>query len=299
MNYKSETAGTRRKKDGFAALKALSYTAKTVKYAILVFFTVIILFPLLWVLMSSLKTQADITAHPFSVTEGFQWVNYSDAWLTANMSSYFLNSVIMTLGSLALLLVFTLPCSYCLARFKYKWLKIVFYFFLGGLFINVNYIVIPLLIMLNRLGGRALTDNRVTVMFIYAATNFAFTVFLQTTYMRGLPRDYEEAAKIDGAGHWKTFFLIILPLCAPSVLTVIMFNFMGFWNEYIVSMTFFSRNRWTLPAGVQMLAQNMHLAANIGRQYAGLMIVIVPILIVYAFIQGKLTKGVTIGGIKD
>ena len=274
-------------------------------YILLCIFTVIFLWPVLWSVVASFKTSAEILESPFSFPAKLQFVNYVDAWRDANMAKYFVNSVIITALSLALLIVLIIPTSYVLTRFEFPGSKFLGIVIMAGLFINVSYIVYPVFILVNSVSkmlfgkGSVLTDNYVTVSIINAVTAIPFSVYLLQGFLKGLPKGYEEAAEIDGCGHWTILTRVIVPLCKPSILTVILFQFLAYWNEYLVAQTFLSSSgKWTLPLGLQNIFQQAKTATNYGRMYAGLVIVILPVIILYCFVQKNLTKGISMGGLK-
>ena len=179
---------------------------------------------------------------------------------------------------------------------------------MGGLFINVNYIVVPIFLMLrdgdtwmkSAFGGSFLLNNIVVLAIVYAATALPFTIYLLSGYFATLPHDFEEAAYIDGAGYSKTMTSIIFPMAQPSIITIILFNFLSFWNEYIISLTLLSSANGprTLPVGLLNLMQAQQSAAQYGIMYAGLVMVMLPTLILYICVQKKLTQGMTVGGLK-
>ena len=178
---------------------------------------------------------------------------------------------------------------------------------MAGLFINVNYIVVPIFLMLlgwddfvyDILGGSFFLNNIVVLAVVYASTAIPFTVYLLSSYFQTLPKAYEEAALIDGCGHFKTMIRVMIPMAKPSIITVILFNFLAFWNEYIIALTLMSGNSRTLPVGLLALQQATRGKAEYGMMYAGLVIVMLPTLILYIIVQKKLTQGMTLGGLKD
>ena len=135
---------------------------------------------------------------------------------------------------------------------------------------------------------------------VYASTALPFTIYLLSGYFATLPHDFEEAAYIDGAGYVKTMVKIIFPMAKPSIITVILFNFLSFWNEFIVAMTIMpDEKKYTLPVNLVInLTTGSHEAANLGRLYAGLVLAMLPVLILYVCVQKQLTKGMTVGGLK-
>ena len=276
-------------------------------YLVLGLLAVLILIPVVWVMVASVKETIEHYGNPWALPTHLHWQNFADAWTKANMGGYMLHSVLITVMALAILLVVALPASYCLARFKFVGNKLLNTCFMAGLFINVNYIVVPIYLMLSdadkwcktTLGQAMLLNNHFVVAVVYAATALPFTIYLLSSYFATLPHDFEEAAYIDGAGYWRTMLEIIFPMAKPSIITVILFNFLSFWNEYIIIKTLVTdRDQWTLPAGLLNLMQAQQSAAEYGPMYAGLVLVMLPVLILYICVQKNLTKGMTVGGLK-
>ena len=217
-------------------------------YFVLVLLAVTIIVPVAWVFMASIKQNAEFYGNPWALPAGFYWQNFVNAWNGAKMGEYMLNSVIVTALALALLLVVALPAAYCLSRFHFKGCKVLNTLFMAGLFINVNYIVVPIFLMLRdgdvwlkgHFGSGFLLNNLVVLAVVYAATALPFTIYLLSGYFATLPHDFVEAAYIDGASYLSTMTRIIFPMAKPSIITIILFNFLSFWNEYIISMTLMS-----------------------------------------------------------
>ena len=277
-------------------------------YLVLSLLAISILVPVAWVFMASIKENSEFYGNPWTLPLGFHWQNFVDAWNKASMGSYMINSVIVTALALAILLVVALPAAYCLSRFHFRGRKFLNLCFMGGLFINVNYIVVPIFLMLrdgdawlkNAFGGSFFLNNIVVLAIVYAATALPFTIYLLSGYFATLPHDFEEAAYIDGAGYSRTMTSIIFPMAQPSIITIILFNFLSFWNEYIISLTLLSSadGPRTLPVGLLNLMQAQQSAAQYGIMYAGLVMVMLPTLILYICVQKKLTQGMTVGGLK-
>lgn len=277
-------------------------------YVVLIVLAVCIIVPVAWVFMASIKENSEFYGNPWALPAGFYWQNFVDAWNSARMGEYMINSVIVTAIALALLLVVALPAAYCLSRFQFRGRKLLNTCFMAGLFINVNYIVVPIFLMLrdgdtflkNTFGQGFLLNNLVVLAVVYASTALPFTIYLLSGYFATLPHAYEEAAYIDGAGYGRTMIQIIFPMAKPSIITIILFNFLSFWNEYIISMTLMSsaQGSKTLPVGLLNLMQAQQSKAEYGILYAGLVIVMLPTLILYICVQKKLTQGMTVGGLK-
>ena len=276
-------------------------------YLVLSLLAIVILVPVAWVMVASVKETSEHYGSPWALPTHIHWQNFVDAWTKANMGGYMMHSVMITALALCILLVVALPASYCLARFKFPGQKFISTAFMAGLFINVNYIVVPIYLMLSDgdkwlkdiLGSGFLLNNHFVVAIVYAATALPFTIYLLSSYFATLPHDFEEAAYIDGAGYFKTMIKIIFPMAKPSIITVILFNFLSFWNEYIIIKTLVTeRDQWTLPAGLLNLMQAQQSAAEYGPMYAGLVLVMLPVLILYICVQKNLTQGMTVGGLK-
>ena len=281
--------------------------AKVLIYLVLALLAVTIIVPVAWVFVASVKENSEFYGSPWTLPQGFHFQNFIDAWETANMGSYMLNSVFVTVVAIFLLVIIALPASYVLARFKFKSSKFWNVLFMAGLFINVNYIVVPIFLMLNdgdkwiykTFGTTFFMNNLFVLALVYAATALPFTIYLLSGYFKTLARDYEEAAYVDGAGYFRTMVQIIIPMAKPSIVTVILFNFLAFWNEYIISMTLLTKPELkTLPVGLMNLMAAQRSAVQYGKMYAGLVIVMLPTLILYMCVQKKLTQGMTVGGLK-
>ena len=277
-------------------------------YVVLAMLAIVIIVPVAWVFLASVKQNSEFYGDPWTLPAGLYWQNFVDAWNAASMGSYMLNSVIVTALSLALLLVVALPAAYCLSRFKFRGGRFLNTCFMAGLFINVNYIVVPIFMMLRDwdswityfFGKTIFLNNLFVLALVYASTALPFTIYLLTGYFATLPHDFEEAAYIDGAGYGLTMVKIIFPMAQPSIITIILFNFLSFWNEYIISLTLMSSStgQKTLPVGLLNLMQSAQAKTEYGRLYAGLVLVMLPTLILYICVQKKLTQGMTVGGLK-
>ncbi|NVF11186.1 carbohydrate ABC transporter permease [Anaerococcus sp. AGMB00486] len=293
-------------------MKEKSKLFKVFIYFCLIVMALSILIPVMWVFMSSLKTNTEFYQNPWKLPASFYLDNFKDAWEAANMGEFFLNSVMVTFLGLVILLAISLPASYILARMEFRGKSIISTILKAGLFINLSYIVIPIFMLLRDLnkminqgplssvmGGAFLLNNRFVLALIYAATAVPFTVYLLTNFFSSISKSYEEAAYIDGAGYFRTMVDIMIPMAKPAVITVILFNFLSFWNEYILALTLMTdQTKKTLPVGLINLQQAARGAANYGRLYAGLVIVMIPTLIMYILVQKQLTEGMMVGGDK-
>lgn len=275
-------------------------------YVAVITLAISIIVPVGWVFLASIKENSEFYGNPWTMPAGFYFQNFIDAFQKARMGEYFLNSILVTGMALLILLVVALPAAYVLARYKFFGSKLVNILFMGGLFINVNYIVVPIFLMFvdadkvlkSWFGSGFFLNNLFVVALVYAATALPFTIYLLSGFFVTIPKDYEEAAFVDGSGYFHTMLKVMFPMARPSIITVILFNFLSFWNEYIISMTMLTKDAKTLPVGLMQLMQAQKAAANYGQLYAGLVIVMLPTLILYIMVQKKLTQGMTLGGLK-
>lgn len=276
-------------------------------YVALISLAISIIIPVSWVFLASIKTNAEFYGNPWALPHGFNIQNFIDAFQIAQVGDFILNSALVTAMALAILLVVSLPAAYVLARFQFRGRKFFNTLIMAGLFINVNYIVVPIFLMLNgwdkslaKSGLQFFMNNRFVLALVYASTAIPFTVYLLASYFRSLPKAYEEAAEIDGCGYFTTMVRVMFRMAKPSIITVILFNFLAFWNEYIISLTLVQTKALkTLPVGLQNLMSAQKAATNYGPMYAGLVIVMLPTLILYILVQRRLTQGMTLGGLKD
>lgn len=275
-------------------------------YVALITLAVSIVVPVAWVFFASIKENSEFYGNPWTMPKGIYFQNFIDAFEKARMGDYFMNSIIVTVLALAILLIVALPAAYVLARYRFRGSKLINVLFMGGLFINVNYIVVPIFLMFvdadklmkQWFGSGIFLNNLVIVALVYAATALPFTIYLLSGFFVTIPKDYEEAAYVDGSGYFRTMYKIMMPMATPSIITVILFNFLSFWNEYIISMTLLTKDAKTLPVGLMQLMQAQKAAANYGQLYAGLVIIMLPTLILYIMVQKKLTQGMSLGGLK-
>ncbi|HCL01612.1 MAG TPA: ABC transporter [Lachnoclostridium phytofermentans] len=284
------------------------HLAKIITYIALILLAMAVVVPVAWSFMAAFKQNHEFYGNPWILPEKLYFQNFVSAWEEARMGEFMLNSVITTVLGLLMLLITALPAAYVLSRFNFKVKKILRALFMGGLFININYIVVPIFLMfadadkwLKSVGLKSFFLNNIFVLaVVYASTALPFTIYLLSSYFITIPKAYEEAAYIDGAGYVKTMIKVIFPMAKPSIITVILFNFLWFWNEYIIAITLLTdpKGAKTLPVGLMNLMKAQNAAAQYGRMYAGLVLVMVPTLVFYICVQKKLTQSLNIGGLK-
>ncbi|WP_313892299.1 carbohydrate ABC transporter permease [Psychrobacillus sp.] len=258
--------------------------------------TFIFVYPLVWNLIASLKTNKEIMSSPWGLPAVLNFSNFVRAFTESNMGEFILNSFFVTGLSMALLLILVIPTSYALSRFDFKGRKFLHNFYMAGLFIQPVYIMIPLFLMMNNFH---MLDNRFWLSLVYAAGALPFSVYLLTGFMRSIPKEFEESAAMDGSGYFHTLISIIIPLARPGILTVVIFNFFTFWNEYALALVLISTDeKKTIPVGLANLMEVQKFATDWAALFAGLVLVLLPTITLYALTQKKLTEGMSMGGLK-
>lgn len=265
-----------------------------------------IIVPTAWIFVASIKTRPEFYGDPWALPLGVHVQNFVDAFVNARMGDYFLNSIFVTVLALAISLVVAVPAAYVLARFEFRGKTVLEVSILAGLFVNVNYIIVPIFLQLlgwdralrGMFPGGVFIDNLAVLALVYAATSLPFTIYLLSTFFRTIPIEYEEAATLDGSSRFRTMVSVMLPLALPAISTAMLFNFLAYWNDFIISLTLVPGDSKTLQVGLLNLFQAQRAAADYGVLYAGMVIVMVPVIVFYAIIQRRLLQSVGGGGIK-
>lgn len=269
------------------------------RWCIRVFFllwAVIVAFPVIWTLYTSLKTDQEFFSKPFALPKTPQWDNFVDAWNEGNFGAYFFNSIVTVLVTLAVTLVVVSTTAYALAKFKGRGIRALERFYMVAMMIPSVLTLVPLYYMSEEITmnwGIPLTDNLISLSVMYAITGMPFYVFMLTGFMRGINNSLLEAAELDGASQFDIFFRIILPLVKPSLFVVGLLNVMGTWNEYMTALTFLhDESNYTIAIGLSYLTNAGTYDVDYGRLFAGLAIALIPILIMYAIFQKQLQNGI-------
>ncbi|MCI1892403.1 MAG: carbohydrate ABC transporter permease [Schleiferilactobacillus harbinensis] len=285
----------------------LNRITKIVTYILVLLIVLSILIPVVWVFIAAFKQKSEFYGSPWTLPKSMFIQNFIDAFQGAHMGEYFGNSIIVTVLALILNLIITVPAAYVVSRYAFKGQKALNTFYMAGLFINVNYIVVPIFLMLvgadklvmNMFPGGLFINNLFVLALVYAATTIPFSVYLLSGYFKTISTTYEEAGELDGATDFQIMTKIIIPIAKPAIMTVLLFNFLSYWNDYIISLTLIPGANRTLQVGLLNLMTAQKAAANYGRLYAGMVIVMVPALILYGFIQKAMLEGMATGGSKE
>jgi N-acetylglucosamine transport system permease protein len=271
-------------------------TVATISHVALIAWVIVICAPLLWVLMSSFKTTQQIFGSPFSLPTSFNFENYISAWTTASIGNYFVNTVIVVGGALVIVMLLGAMCAYYLARYEFKGSKIIYYLMLAGLTFPIFLAVVPLF---QTLRGFGLLNTFPGLIITYVAFALPFTVFFLYAFFRTLPQEIAEAAQLDGAGPWRIFFTIMLPMATPGIASVAIFNFLGLWNQFLLPIALNTNTaNYVLSQGMASFASQAGYAVNFGALFAAVVITVLPVLVTYIIFQRQLQGSVSPGLLK-
>lgn len=249
---------------------------------------------LLWVVLQSFRTTREIFGNPWGLPSALGLDNFIEAWGASNFGPATLNSINVTLISSVLTVAIAAPAAYYLSRQENKLTSGLTMYFVMGLGVPVQVILIPLFVMLSRV---YLVNSLTGLNIVYIGTGMPFTVFLLTAFFRSLPSELEEAAALDGTSPFKTFWLIMLPLAKGGLLTAFVLQVIAHWNETLLALTLLhSTDKYTLPVAlISFVQQQTYSGADWGGLFAGLCIVILPMVAVFVLLGRRLTEGLTLG----
>jgi len=252
--------------------------------------------PLLWLLMSSLKSPSEFSTQPmWALPQAAYWQNYVDAWTRGNMDVYIRNSILATFPAIALLLITGVMAGFALEVLKWRGRNGVLLAFIVGLMVPLQMILLPLFAMYFRAG---LLNSPLALILTYTATGLPLTVFMMAGYYRSVPREIIESAVVDGASIYRVFFSITLPLLRNAIMTIAIVQFFFFWNDLLFALTFMTTNdSRTIQAGLLAFIGQFG-QTEWGPTFAAICISIVPTLLIYLILNQRVMKGMTEGAVK-
>ncbi len=250
-----------------------------------------------WIILASLSTTPEIfRGEMLSFSTGLHFENYLNALFKHNVAIYFLNSMVYTFASSFIIIVIAAPASYALAKYSFLGSKFIQSMFVAGLGIPIVMLVMPLF---GLIANANLTNNRAVLIVLFLGIILPFTTYYLLTFFQKISRDFAEAASIDGCGPIKTFWLVMLPLAQPGIITVTIFNFITIWNEYFISLIFANDPKLRpVAVGLFTMINSMKYVGDWAGLFAAVTIVFLPTFILYIFLSEKIIAGVTAGGLK-
>lgn len=276
-------------------IKQTPISWKTSAYVIMITFTILTVFPLIWLLYSSFKPHADILTFPLSFPKRPTIINYINAWNLGHMGISILNSIFYTVTATACTLVLAMAAAFGLTKFPYKSGGFIYGAFTAGLLITVHSVIVPLFLMESKIG---IIDTRIGVILPYIAFDLPMSVLIAYSYIKGIPNALIEAALIDGAGYFKIFFRIIFPCAKPVAATMVILSFLRHWNEFMFVFILTTGNeKRSIPVALNNFAGRLNV--EYGMQFAALVISIIPMIIFYMVFHRQLIKGFGEGALKE
>jgi ABC-type glycerol-3-phosphate transport system permease component len=250
--------------------------------------------PVLWALFSAFKNDTEIFGDPLGLPAHWRWENFRTVWTSGAFSTYFVNSAVIAVAVTALTVLVTCPAGYAFGKLTAGRSNGIFYAYLLVMTLPGEAIMVPTFYQLREM---SLVDSRVGLGLILVAGGVPLGVFIARNFFRDLPNELIESARVDGAGDWRIFRSVMLPLAKPAVLAVGVFSFLGAWNEYqLALLLLFSQEKRTIPLGlVQFQGQY---SSDSGALFAGIVLAMIPSILVYVVLQRSFTRGLVAGALR-
>ena len=264
-------------------------------YILLTLFCCLIIFPLLIVLSSSLRNPDNMIS-PLLLFQEFSLDSYINAFTKMKYPKQMLNSIMTTGGSVFVVVMFSTMAAYPISRIKRKTSRFLYYFFIAGLIIPSQMVIVPIAQMFGRL---SLPNTRFTPMIMFIICSLPFSIFLLAGFMKGVPIEIEESAYIDGCGLWKRFISVVFPLLKPAVVSVVITQGMWIWNDYFYPMIFISKSdQYSLPVGMIQFLGDRENPAQWNTLFAACVLCALPLILIFAVLQKQFINGIAAGAIK-
>ena len=276
-----------RPKSDMTTMRSMVYTA------IAGLLSLIVLFPLFWVIATSLKDRGQIIRNPLGLPEVYYWSNYADAWLEGHFGAYFINSIMVVIPTALGVVALALLAAYAFAMFRFRGTNLLFTFFLVGLTVPLGILVIPIFYQMVSL---KLVNNLWALILPQTAVGLPFAILLLRGFIRELPEEILDAGRIDGCSSWGLLRFIVAPLSRPALLSVMIFNIVWVWNQFLLPVVLIQKaSARTLPQGLSIFLGRY--GADFGLLMAGATISFIPVVIVYVIFQRQFVKGIAAGAL--
>jgi raffinose/stachyose/melibiose transport system permease protein len=257
-------------------------------------FSLTALFPIVWMLYTSLKTNKEFTLNIISLPVNPTFVNYLDAFKVGKIDYAIFSSVFNTVISAPIIIFFSFIIGYFFARFEFKGKKVLVILFLSGLMIPLHSLLIPIFVQFKMLG---MLDNRFTLILPYIAFQLPVGIFLFDSFIRDISKEIDEAAYIDGSTFDNTMYKVIFPMCLPIMSTVMILSILSTWNEFTFALVLNkSTEFFTLPIWLTFFSGQY--TTNYVGKFSGLVITSLPVIMIYIFFSNKIMTGMTAGAVK-
>lgn len=268
---------------------------EAVRYVFLIVMGLIFVTPMLFTLLSSVKTKVEIFSNPFGLPASVKFSNYVEAWTQANMGRYFINSLIQSMATVIVLAVVASMAAYMLSRFRFKINGFLLLFFMIGMMVPMHTVLVPVAYLI---GALNLKNNIPALILIYVAFNLPFSIVVISNFMKSVPPALEEAALIDGATYFQVYRKVMLPMVVPAISTVSIFNFLGAWNNILFPLLFIN-NKNLKPISLGLLNFNGERGSEYGPLMAAIVITVALPFTLYLLFQEKVEGGLAAGAVKE
>jgi len=270
-------------------------TASTVpNHLVLSLLAVFALFPILVLIINSVKSTSEIGRNPFGLPQNIRLENYVDAWHQGDFATTLRNSAVLTTGTIIIVLFAAGLAAYALARLKLRGSDFLSFYFMIGTSVPPFLFIIPLFYMWRQIG---LVNSHIGLIIIYSALHSPFATFLLRSYMLSVPEEFLEAARIDGASRWQVYRHVLLPLCWPGFLTVGLVVGLAVWNEFLFGITFLQKPELK-PVATSLFSFQQRFSRDWGLTNAGSVIMVLPVIVLFLLLQRRFVEGLSQGGLK-
>lgn len=269
--------------------------SRVIIYLVLIIFSVITVSPLIIVLSSSFRSVGNMTS-PLSLFIEFSLESYITAFTKMDYWNEFLNSLMTTGGSVVIIVLIATMAAYPIARIKRKSSKALYYFFIAGLVIPAQMVIVPIAQVFGHLN---IPNTRFTPMIMFVTCSIPFSTFLYTGFLKGVPVEIEEAAYLEGASLWKRFTTVVFPLLKPATVSVVITQGLWIWNDYFFPMVFVTkRAQYSLPVGMIQFLGDRENPAQWNVLFAACVLCALPLILVFACLQKQFVNGIAAGAVK-
>ncbi|MEO5875592.1 MAG: carbohydrate ABC transporter permease [Streptosporangiaceae bacterium] len=277
--------------DGQGLLTGLSHLA-------LIIWALLVLVPILWTIVAAFKTNDEIFGDAWTLPHAWGLDAWSRAWSKANIGRYMFNTVLVVAISTFFTMLFGSMAAYVLSRYTFRGSRLIYLMFVSGMTFPVFLALVPLFKIVQNFGMLGTYQGLILV---YIAYSLPFTVFFLSAFFKTLPTSVAEAAMIDGCGHVRTFFRIMMPMAKPGLISITIFNVIGQWNQYLLPIVLLpgdAQDKWVITQGIANISTSAGYEADWPGLMAALSMAIIPVVIVYIIFQRQIQSGLTAGAVK-
>lgn len=285
-----------------------SIALKIVTYVLLIAWALIVIYPMLWSVLSAFKTDTQIFDNPWALPTNWLVQNFSRAWTKAQIGAYLGNTFLVIIPGIFFTLLFSSMAAYVFARYEFRGKKFLSTMFMIGLMFPIFLALVPLFLVMKYIGQflhipMLNTFHGLSV--VYISFSLSWTIFFMTGFFKTLPKEIAEAATIDGASHTEIFFKVMLPLAKPGLVSAGIFNFLGQWNQFILPTVLMSnanvpegQTRYVVSQGLYYFQNQQRYQSDWSGLFAAVAIITLPTLLVYIIFNDRIEKGLTVGAVK-